>query len=81
MVDLYNVSFVLTQIGAYLNAILLKKEENHTLQDSKTKRQPISTKENFWPVTARNKNAVDMWFKDLATSKPLNSLSKKVRLF
>ena len=68
------------QIGAFYNAVLLRKEKMNTLQpDNSRKRQQINTKENFWPVTARNKNAVDMWFRDLAASKPLNSLSKKVR--
>lgn len=67
-----------------MNAIVLKKEKLNTLgkdnKDNGRKRQQINIKENFWPVTARNKNAVDTWFKDLAASKPLNILSKKVSL-
>lgn len=69
----------LLQIGAYFNAIILKKENSNTFgADTGRKRQQINTKENFWPATARSKNAVEAWFKDLAASKPLNSLSKKV---
>ena len=78
--ETYTLEFIffLFQIGAYVNSIVLKKEEINTLLDSSKKRQQINTKENFWPATPRSKNAVETWFKDLAASKPLNSLSKKV---
>lgn len=56
----------------------MKKEEINTLPDTFKKRPVISPKENFWPATARSKNAIETWFKDLAASKPLNTLSKKV---
>ncbi|KAL3207531.1 hypothetical protein MRX96_010016 [Rhipicephalus microplus] len=36
---------------------------------------------HFWPVTARSKNAIEAWFRDLAGSKPLTSLAKKVPIF
>jgi hypothetical protein len=58
---------------------LTKKEELNTLPDTGRKRQQINPKDNFWPATARTKNAIEAWFKDLAGSKPLSSLSKKVR--
>jgi hypothetical protein len=67
------------QVGAYFNAILTKKEELNTLPDTGRKRQQINPKDNFWPATARTKNAIEAWFKDLAGSKPLSSLAKKVR--
>jgi mediator of RNA polymerase II transcription subunit 12 len=51
----------------------------NTLPDTGRKRQQINPKDNFWPATARTKNAIEAWFKDLAGSKPLSSLSKKVR--
>lgn len=69
------------QFSTYFNAILLLKEKSNTLAENVSqnrKRQQINTKENFWAVTARSKNAVDMWFKDLAASKPLTILQKKV---
>lgn len=65
------------QVGAYFNAILTKKEELNTLPDTGRKRQQINPKDNFWPATARTKNAIEAWFKDLAGSKPLSSLAKK----
>lgn len=60
-----------------MNAVVLKKEEINTLPDCR-KRQQISAKEHFWPVTARNKTSVENWFKDLAACKPLNMLLKRV---
>ncbi|KAJ9582558.1 hypothetical protein L9F63_003116, partial [Diploptera punctata] len=68
-------------VGAYFNAILSKKEELNTLPDIGRKRQQINPKDNFWLVTARTKNAVEAWFKDLAGSKALSSLSKKAPNF
>jgi mediator of RNA polymerase II transcription subunit 12 len=56
---------------------LTKKEELNTLPDTGRKRQQINPKDNFWPATARTKNAIEAWFKDLAGSKPLSSLAKK----
>ena len=70
--------FVFPQIGAYFNAIIGKKDEINTLPDSGRKRQQINPKDNFWPATARTKPAVEAWFKDLAGSKALLALSKKV---
>ena len=33
----------------------------------------------YFKVTARSKNAIENWFKDLAGSKPLTVLAKKVK--
>lgn len=76
------VCFILNvfQVGAYFNAIISKKEEINTLPDSGRKRQQINPKDNFWPVTPRSRPAIETWFKDLAGSKPLMNLSKKVLL-
>lgn len=42
----------------------------------------INTKDNIWLVTARSKNAVDAWFKDLTNeTKTLAQLSRKVPIF
>ncbi|KAJ9575350.1 hypothetical protein L9F63_025700, partial [Diploptera punctata] len=71
------VKYVIQKLGHIFNAILSKKEELNTLPDIGRKRQQINPKDNFWLVTARTKNAVEAWFKDLAGSKALSSLSKK----
>lgn len=75
-----NVWTYFQQVGAYFNAIISKKEEINTLPDSGRKRQQINPKDNFWPVTPRSRPSIEAWFKDLAGSKPLMNLSKKVVL-
>ncbi|KAL6442397.1 hypothetical protein ACFW04_002558 [Cataglyphis niger] len=69
------------KVGAYFNAILAKKEELATMPDTGRKRQQINPKDNFWPVTARTKNGIEAWFKDLSGSKPLVALAKKAPNF
>uniref|UniRef100_A0A2R5LGN9 Putative thyroid hormone receptor-associated protein complex subunit n=1 Tax=Ornithodoros turicata TaxID=34597 RepID=A0A2R5LGN9_9ACAR len=76
-----NQNITSAKFGAFSSAILAKKQELNTIQDSGRKRQQINPKEHFWPVTARSKNAIEAWFKDLAGSKPLTSLAKKVPIF
>lgn len=68
-----------SKVGAYFNGILAKKEELMTLTDTGRKKQHV--KDNFWPVTARTKQTLDTWFKDLAGNKPLSSLAKKAPSF
>lgn len=74
-----NCNVTASKVGAYFNAILAKKEELLTLQDSARKKQHV--KDNFWPVTQRTKQTLDNWFKDLAGNKPLSSLAKKAPSF
>ncbi|XP_015113779.1 mediator of RNA polymerase II transcription subunit 12 isoform X2 [Diachasma alloeum] len=69
------------KVGAYFNAILAKKEELATMPDTGRKRQQMNTKDNFWPVTARTKNQIETWFKDLSGCKPLMTLAKKAPNF
>ncbi|KOX75481.1 Mediator of RNA polymerase II transcription subunit 12 [Melipona quadrifasciata] len=69
------------KVGAYFNAILAKKEELSTMPDTARKRQQINPKDNFWPVTARTKNGIEAWFKDLSGCKPLIALAKKAPNF
>lgn len=76
-----NCNVTANKVGAYFNAILARKEELMTLTDSGRKKQQINPKDNFWPVTARNKLTLDTWFKDLAGTKPLLSLAKKAPSF
>lgn len=76
-----NCNVSASKIGAYFNAIIAKKEELSLLPDTGRKKQQINPKDNFWPATARTKNAIEAWFKDLAGNKPLMSLSKKAPNF
>jgi hypothetical protein len=57
---------------------LTKKEELNTLPNTGRKRQQINPRDNSWPIRARTTSAIEAWFKDLAGSEPLSSLSKKV---
>ncbi|KAL1427763.1 hypothetical protein MTO96_003109 [Rhipicephalus appendiculatus] len=76
-----NANITSAKFGAFFSAILSKKQELNTIQDSARKKQQVNAKEHFWPVTARSKNAIEAWFRDLAGSKPLTSLAKKVPIF
>ncbi|XP_067668814.1 mediator of RNA polymerase II transcription subunit 12-like protein [Haliotis asinina] len=74
-----NADINLDKFGTQFSSIITKKMEINTLQDSKKRQQP-PMKDNFWPA-ARNKIAMEAWFKDLAGNKPLAHLSKKVPTF
>ncbi|XP_014230379.1 mediator of RNA polymerase II transcription subunit 12-like isoform X1 [Trichogramma pretiosum] len=76
-----NLPVTAAKIGAFFNAIMAKKEELATMPDTGRKRQQINPKDNFWPVTARTKNGIEAWFKDLSGCKPLVSLAKKAPNF
>ncbi|XP_028966939.1 mediator of RNA polymerase II transcription subunit 12-like protein [Galendromus occidentalis] len=76
-----NSNITAAKFGAFFSGILAKKQEINTLIDSGRKKQQINIKECFWPVTAKSKSLFENWFKDLAGSKPLTSLSKKVPFF
>jgi mediator of RNA polymerase II transcription subunit 12 len=39
----------------------------------------MNQKDNFWLVTARSQSAINTWFTDLAGTKPLTHLAKKVK--
>lgn len=60
--------------------MLTKKQEINTLPDTGRKRQLINPKENFHNVTPKSKAFIESWFKDLAGSKPLMNLGKRVIL-
>ncbi|CAG5131136.1 unnamed protein product, partial [Candidula unifasciata] len=68
------------ECSTFYNSVLKKKTELNTLQDSKNKKFQLPVKENFWPA-ACSKSSTEAWFKDLAGSKPLASLSRKVPTF
>lgn len=70
------------KFGSSFSALLSKKQEINTLQDNAKKKQQINTKDNIWLVTARSKNTVDAWFKDLSSgSKTLSQLNRRIPIF
>ena len=76
-----NCNVTASKVGAYFNAIIAQKEELSTLVDTGRKRQQANAKDNFWPATQRTKDMIRAWFKDLAGTKPLMVLSKRVPNF
>lgn len=73
-----SVCFFPDQIGAYFSSILAEKLKLNTFQDTGKKKLQANAKDNYWLVTARSQNAIHNWFTDLAGSKPLTLLAKKV---
>ncbi|XP_059156878.1 mediator of RNA polymerase II transcription subunit 12-like protein isoform X2 [Physella acuta] len=75
-----DIEITLDRCSTFYNGVFKKKNELNTLQDSKNKKFQLPVKENFWPA-ACSKTSTEAWFKDLAGSKPLASLSRKVPTF
>uniref|UniRef100_A0A669Q4M9 Mediator complex subunit 12L n=1 Tax=Phasianus colchicus TaxID=9054 RepID=A0A669Q4M9_PHACC len=73
-----NVVINASKIGAYFSSILAEKLKLNTFQDTGKKKPQVNAKDNYWLVTARSQSAVHNWFTDLAGSKPLTILAKKV---
>ena len=67
------------QYISHLNKIVESKKRVGLVQDSQKKRAQVP-KENFFPVPRRKEAAVS-WFQDLASTKSLSQLSKKVPVF
>ena len=77
-----NSNLTPNKFGSYFSALLSKKLELNTFPESNRKKQQINTKDNVWLVTSKTKNAVDAWFKDLASNaKTLSQLCRKVPVF
>ncbi|RXG58705.1 Mediator of RNA polymerase II transcription subunit 12 [Armadillidium vulgare] len=76
-----HAAFTSAKIASNFNAILRKKAELNQMPDTGRKKQQINIKDNFWHATPRSKTTIEAWFKDLAGSKPLTSLAKKVPIF
>ncbi|CAG2169792.1 unnamed protein product, partial [Oppiella nova] len=77
-----NANLTANKFGSYFSALLSKKLELNTLPETTRKKHQINTKDNIWLVTSKSKNAVDAWFKDLASNaKTLSQLSRKVPIF
>ncbi|GFO22710.1 mediator of RNA polymerase ii transcription subunit 12-like, partial [Plakobranchus ocellatus] len=75
-----DIDITLERCSTFYNNVFKKKADLNTLQDSKNKKFQLPVKENFWPA-ACSKVSTEAWFKDLAGSKPLASLSRKVPTF
>ena len=71
----------LMQLGAFINGAISRKIELNVLPDTGKRRLQVNTKDNFWAVTPRHKHVVEAWMKDLAGTKPLSALAKKVPIF
>ncbi|XP_039245890.1 mediator of RNA polymerase II transcription subunit 12-like protein isoform X2 [Pipra filicauda] len=73
-----NIAINASKIGADFSSILAEKLKLNTLQDTGKKKPQVNAKDNYWLVTARSQSAIHSWFTDLAGSKPLTLLGKKV---
>ncbi|XP_030311777.1 mediator of RNA polymerase II transcription subunit 12-like protein [Calypte anna] len=73
-----NIVINASKIGAYFSSILAEKLKLNTFQDTGKKKPQVNAKDNYWLVTARSQSAIHSWFTDLAGSKPLTLLAKKV---
>jgi len=78
LIYVYVLLFFPHQIGAYFSSILAEKLKLNTFQDTGKKKPQVNAKDNYWLVTARSQSAIHNWFTDLAGSKPLTLLAKKV---
>ncbi|NXY15219.1 MD12L protein, partial [Atrichornis clamosus] len=67
-----------SKIGAHFSSILAEKLKLNTFQDTGKKKPQVNAKDNYWLVTARSQSAIHNWFTDLAGSKPLTLLAKKI---
>jgi len=64
-----------------MNGTITRRLEANTLPDTGKRRVQVNTKDHFWHVTPRVKQTLESWMKDLAGSKPLSALGKKVPIF
>lgn len=68
----------LLQISSNFSSIIAEKLRCNTLPDTGRRKPQVNQKDNFWLVTARSQSAINNWFTDLAGTKPLTHLAKKV---
>uniref|UniRef100_A0A8C6XN37 Mediator complex subunit 12 n=1 Tax=Naja naja TaxID=35670 RepID=A0A8C6XN37_NAJNA len=76
-----NVNFNPAKISSNFSSIIAEKLRCNTLPDTGRRKPQVNQKDNFWPVTARSQSAINNWFNDLAGTKPLTHLAKKVPIF
>ena len=72
----YEIQFIL--FFFYFSSIIAEKLRCNTLPDTGRRKPQVNQKDNFWLVTARSQSAINNWFTDLAGTKPLTHLAKKV---
>ncbi|XP_044539037.1 mediator of RNA polymerase II transcription subunit 12-like, partial [Gracilinanus agilis] len=68
-------------ISSNFSSIIAEKLRCNTLPDTGKRKPQVNQKDNFWLVTARSQSAIHAWFTDLAGTKPLTHLAKKVPIF
>lgn len=68
------------QISSNFSSIIAEKLRYNTFPDTGKRKPQVNQKDNFWLVTARSQSSINNWFTDLAGTKPLTQLAKKVRL-
>uniref|UniRef100_A0A8C0L5U1 Mediator complex subunit 12 n=1 Tax=Canis lupus dingo TaxID=286419 RepID=A0A8C0L5U1_CANLU len=76
-----NVNFNPAKISSNFSSIIAEKLRCNTLPDTGRRKPQVNQKDNFWLVTARSQSAINTWFTDLAGTKPLTQLAKKVPIF
>ncbi|XP_018430366.1 PREDICTED: mediator of RNA polymerase II transcription subunit 12-like, partial [Nanorana parkeri] len=76
-----NVNFNPAKISSNFSNIMAEKLRCNTLPDTGRRKPQVNQKDNFWLVTPRSQNSIHNWFTDLAGTKPLTHLAKKVPIF
>uniref|UniRef100_A0A8C4SPH4 Mediator complex subunit 12 n=1 Tax=Erpetoichthys calabaricus TaxID=27687 RepID=A0A8C4SPH4_ERPCA len=76
-----NVNFNPSKISSNFNNIITEKLRCNTFPDTGKRKPQVNQKDNFWLVTARSQSSINNWFTDLAGTKPLTQLAKKVPIF
>lgn len=66
------------QISSNFSSIIAEKLRCNTFPDTGKRKPQVNQKDNFWLVTARSQSSINNWFTDLAGTKPLTQLAKKV---
>uniref|UniRef100_A0A4W3I9L6 Mediator complex subunit 12 n=1 Tax=Callorhinchus milii TaxID=7868 RepID=A0A4W3I9L6_CALMI len=76
-----NVNFNPGKISSYFSSIIAEKLRCNTFPDTGKRKPQVNQKDSFWLVTARSQPSIHNWFTDLAGTKPLTQLAKKVPIF
>uniref|UniRef100_A0A673JB53 Mediator complex subunit Med12 domain-containing protein n=1 Tax=Sinocyclocheilus rhinocerous TaxID=307959 RepID=A0A673JB53_9TELE len=76
-----NVNFNPSKISSNFSSIIAEKLRCNTFPDIGKRKPQVNQKDNFWLVTARSQSSINNWFTDLAGTKPLTQLAKKVPIF
>lgn len=67
------------QISSNFSSIIAEKLRYNTFPDTGKRKPQVNQKDNFSLVTARSQSSINNWFTDLAGTKPLTQLAKKVK--